>query len=240
MPLALLGLLPLGLAAGILTTVSGLGGGQMLVLVLSVIWDPRRALVTSAPALLLGNLHRLVIYRKHIDRPIALAFVAGALPGALAGGLLAVTLPLWLMHVFLISATLIAVAKAFGLWSFKPPAAAITPVGLGIGAVCATSSGAGLLTSPVLLSAGLTGRAYVATSACAAAAMHIGRLSGYGAGGLVGVRDLAHSAVLACAILAGNHLGERVEKKIGERTHLWLDHGTLVACVALAVLGAAR
>jgi hypothetical protein len=240
MPLAILGLLPLGLAAGVLTTISGLGGGQMLVLTLSAVWDPRRALVTTAPALLLGNLHRLWLYRAHIDRRIALAFVAGALPGSLAGGLLAVTLPIWLMHVFLIAATLLAVAKAFGAWSLKPPPYAITPVGIGIGAVCATSSGAGLLTSPVLLSAGLAGRTYVATSACAAAAMHIGRLTGYGAGGLVGARDLAYAAVLAGAILAGNHLGERVEKRIDEKAHLWLDHGTLVACVALAVLGAAR
>src|SRR5688572_16373782 len=82
--------LGLGLVAGALTTVAGLGGGVFLLLSLSVLWGPTTALATSSLALLVGNLHRTFLYRKSVNWPIARAFVVGAVPGAVLGALLAV------------------------------------------------------------------------------------------------------------------------------------------------------
>ncbi len=233
-------LVPLGLAAGALTTVAGLGGGQLLVLALAALFGPRAALVISAPALLAGNLHRLSMYHAHASWRIGLAFVAGALPGSLLGGLVAVELPGLAIQSLLIVTTLLAIARRFGWIQLAPRAAALGPAGFGIGAVCAASSGAGLLVAPLLLSTGLTGAAYVATSSFCAASMHLGRISGYALGGLFTADNLARSAVLGVAILTGNLLGDRLRRRIDARTTTWIEHGTLAACVLLAVIGASR
>ena len=49
----------LGVLAGALTTVAGLGGGMLLIYALAALGDPHVALAATAPALLVGNLHRL-------------------------------------------------------------------------------------------------------------------------------------------------------------------------------------
>lgn len=236
MPLVAL-LLPLGVLAGALTTVAGLGGGMLLLLALSLVAGPAEALAITAPALLAGNLHRLVVHRREVDRRVAGAFALGALPGSIAGGALAVAMPPGALQMLLIAATALAVARALGLISFRPPAAALTPAGFGIGAAGATSGGAGLLVSPLLLSAGLTGTAYIATGAAAGVTMHLGRLVAYGAGGLVTRGSLLSSAALAAAILSGNLLGERARRRLDAERSRRIEVGVLVGCVALAVAG---
>ena len=81
----------LGFLAGGLTTVAGMGGGVMLVLALSLVASPVEALAITSPALLIGNLHRVAVGRRAIDRAVARPFVLGALPGSLLGGLLSST-----------------------------------------------------------------------------------------------------------------------------------------------------
>jgi uncharacterized protein len=231
-------LVVLGLAAGALTTVAGLGGGMLLLLVLSLLTDARTALALTAPALLLGNLHRLYLYRTRLDRRVAVAFAAGAVPGSLAGGLLTVGLPTWLLHGLMLGMTAAAVLRALGLGAaWRPGASVVGPAGLGIGAVAATSGGAGLLTAPLLLATGLTGEAYIATSSACAASMHLGRLSGYSAGGLVTGALLGQAAILGSAILAGNLIGDRLRGLVRPHASI-IEHVTLVACVTLAIAGA--
>lgn len=233
-PYDLLALVPLGLLAGVLTTVAGMGGGMMLVVVLSLVWEPRIALASTAPALLLGNVHRAYLYRSHVVRQIARPFVLGAVPGSFLGGLAVVALPASLVDVVLVLMTLLAFARAAGLFRWEPSAAQLLPAGAFIGATAATGGGAGMLTGPLFLSAGLRGEPYIATVAVAAVAMHVGRLAAYGLGGLVDATTLLHAAVLAVAILLGNGLGARLRHLVDEKLSTRLELGTLT----LAVLGA--
>ena len=83
-----------GIAAGLITTVAGMGGGLLLLLVLAVIsGDPVQALVVTSPALLLGNGHRLWRYRHDVDRATALPLARGAVPTALGVGMLTAQAP---------------------------------------------------------------------------------------------------------------------------------------------------
>src|SRR6188472_908814 len=101
----------LGLVAGVLTTIAGQGGGLLLLLACSALLGPHEALAVTAPALLLGNLHRSTLLRAHIDRTIALPVIAGAVPGALVGGMLAGITPAWALRVLLVGMTGISIAK---------------------------------------------------------------------------------------------------------------------------------
>ncbi|MCA9555457.1 MAG: TSUP family transporter [Myxococcales bacterium] len=230
----------LGLAAGALTTLTGVGGGLLLLLALALWFDPGTALAVTAPALLAGNLHRLFLFRRHLDARIAGRLALGAVPGALLGGALAVQLPHGVLRGLLLGATALALAKALGWIRWRPPASAVVPVAAVGGFITATSGGGGLLVPPLLLSMGLTGPAYLATTALSAAAMHIARLTAYGAGGWMDATRWALAGALALAIPVGNLLGRALRERVPAGALERFTHATLVVVCGLAVAGVSR
>jgi len=233
-------LLPIiGVLAGALTTLAGMGGGVFLLLVLSLVMSPLEALATTAPALLVGNLHRTWVMRAKIDRPMALTCVIGALPGSVAGAFLAAAMPETWLRVLLVVTALFALLRAAGMLK-KPvalPALAVVPASFGIGAASATSGGAGLLLGPLLMSKGLSGEAYVATTASIAVALHIGRLVGYEAEGFVTRETLTSAALLMGAIVLGNVVGDRLRRRLSPQAGLRIESSVLVICVLLSLAG---
>ncbi len=199
----------LGALAGAITTVAGMGGGLLLTLGLSLVHGPLEALAITGPGLLLGNVHRAWLYREHIHRPTAWRFVLGAAPGALFGGVVATGIPQGVLQVGLVALAALASAKVLLGWSWRPPAAAVTPAAAFAGFVTATSGGGGLIAGPTLLATGLSGRAYVGTGAAGAAAVHLARITGYTVGGRFDAHILLLGAVCAGSILLGNLVGER-------------------------------
>jgi uncharacterized membrane protein YfcA len=240
MTLALIaGFLGLGVAAGVLTTLAGQGGGLLLLLACSALVGPHAALAVTTPALLFGNAHRAVLLRRAIDRRVAVRVVAGALPGALAGGLLAGAMPPVALKVLLALLTAIVIAKALGKLSFGLPVGALAPAGFVVGAMTGTAGGAGVLVAPVLLAAGLSGTAFVGTTATIAVAMHVGRVLAYGATGLF-ARELAlPTLVVAVAITLGNAVAARARARtsLSARATTVLEHVVLAICAVLSVAG---
>lgn len=231
-------LLALGVFAGVLTTLSGMGGGMLLLLILSVVWSPAEALACTAPALLLGNLHRVYLFRKSVEWSVIGPFAAAAIPGSLVGGLLVSVTPPVLTRWLLVLMTFLAIARALGWVELRPRARAMAPAGALIGALNGAAGGAGLLVAPLLLALGLSGEIYVASGAACAVAMHFGRIIGYGAGGLFTPHLALLSLVTAIAILGGNFIGQRLRRVSSRIGGNRLEYVTLVTCVSLAVFGA--
>jgi uncharacterized protein len=233
-------LMAYGLVAGVLTTLTGQGGGLFLLLVLSFRLGPHAALALSSPALLLGNLHRVITLRTSIDRSLAWRFSLGALPGALLGGYFAGAMPSVVLRVLLVAVTVLTLAKAFGLLRFAVAPAAYPWAGFTVGGLTGTSGGAGVLLAPVLLASGLSGARYLATQSVIAVAMHVGRIVAYGHGGLFQETRALDVALLSLAIFAGNALADRLKRGISPRTISRTEYTTLVVCTLLAVTGIGR
>jgi uncharacterized membrane protein YfcA len=227
----------LGVAAGFLTTVSGLGGGLMLVIALSALWGPHVALPTTALALLVGNLHRLSLFRQHLRTEIAWPLLVGLVPGSTLGAFLVAGMPAAAIHVVMLSLVGFALARALLGWQWQLPRYALAPAGGAVGVMAGTSGGAAVLTSPLLMASGLRGDEYLATVALAAAAMHVSRTIGYGAGGLVGAATFAWAGVLAVCLVAGNLIGKRVRSRLPDRLRTGLEYGILAACAGLSLIG---
>jgi uncharacterized membrane protein YfcA len=226
-----------GLLAGVLTTLAGQGGGLFLLLVCSLLVGPHAALAITAPALLLGNLHRAALYWRAIDRPVAARMIAGAVPASFIGGLLAGAMPAWLLQAALVGLTLMAIARALRWLTFDVPRWALAPAGFLIGGMTGTAGGAGVLFAPVLLSAGLRGAAFVGTISTIAVATHAGRVVAYAANGLF-TRELALPiVVVAIAISAGNWLAGRARARLSDTTTTRLEYGVLVVCVGVSLVG---
>lgn len=229
--------LMLGIVAGLVTTITGMGGGMMLLLGLSALWDPWSALAATAPALLVGNGHRAWLFWPRVDRRVALAVACGGLPASFLGGLYVTDVPASVLHGLMAAMTALAALKTLSGGHIPVNARLLIPVGAVNGVITAGAGGAGLLTAPLLLSAGLTGEAYIATAAACSVSMHIGRLAAYGAGGLVTWELLAWSSVLALAITVGNALGRRARAHLTGPLSRRLELGALLAAVGLALAG---
>jgi uncharacterized membrane protein YfcA len=232
-------LAPLGILAGVLSTVAGLGGGVFLVLSVSLLRDPQTALAITTPGLLLSNLHRFAVYRKHLNRKIGGIFMLGAFPGALIASLFTVAMPALAVRIILVMVTALALVRAFGWWRWTPGPRSLAPAGLATGAIGA-SSGGGIMIAPILLAAGVQGDAVVATASLSAVVIHVGRVLGYGLTGFITTSTLYESAVLAIALVIGNLVGQRMRGKLSERASERLTYGTMVVCTLIAIAGLSR
>lgn len=240
METSLLGLGALGLVAGMLTTIAGMGGGMLLVAVLVALRGPHVALAVTTPALFASNGHRAWLFRRVLDWRVAGLFALGAVPSAALVGYFVPALPGWVLAAILVFATLLTLARSAGWIDLRPKRAVIASAGAGIGALAATAGGAGALTAPLFLSAGLTGTAYVGTVALAAVALHAGRLLGYGSGGLLHADLVPAMLVLLAGLLVGNLAGKRLRTRIDATLEKRVEVGALVVCTALAIVGIGR
>lgn len=227
----------IGLAAGGITTLAGLGGGLVMTLVLAALWDPALALAVAAPALLVGNVQRVWLFREHVEFRGSAVLIGAAVPGALVGAALTTALPELALRVLFVGAALFAVAREVGLFTWRPGPKSQAPVAFSVGFLTATSGGGGLLLGPLLLASGYRGERFVAMASLVALSVHISRMIGYGAGGLMNEGTLVASGVVAAFILLGNLLGRRGREKMSEKQGTVLTYGVLLSCVAVSVLG---
>lgn len=230
-------LLVIAVLAGMLTTVSGFGGGLLLLLAVTALEGAREALAATALALLCANAHRIWMYRKDIRAEVTVPLLAGLVPGSLLGALLVAAIPEWLVHAAMIAVVALSVARAWTGWEWKPRRRVLALSGFVVGVLAGSAGGAGFLVGPVVLAAGVVGKRYLATTAVSAVAMHVARIVGYGAGGLMTADVLEMAAVLAPALVVGNLLGNRVRDWIPESWQRRVELGAPVVCVALALAG---
>jgi uncharacterized membrane protein YfcA len=227
----------LGLLAGLITTLSGFGGGLLLVTALALLWDPLTALTLSSLALLFGNAQRLWLFRRDWDRRLAIPIVLGAIPGALAGALLATKAPTWILQLAIVVMTGIAMLRLFAPARITVPTSFLGPGACGVGLLSATTGGGGFLLGPLLLSAGITGGRYIATGASAGTAIHLFRITGYSTTGIIDF-SLIHSViVITAAILLGNLLGRKIRTEMGDARMRWIEYGAPMLCAGLALAG---
>ncbi|MBK6689367.1 MAG: TSUP family transporter [Deltaproteobacteria bacterium] len=227
----------LGVLAGLLTTVAGLGGGVLLVLALSALSSPQDALAATAPALLVGNLHRAWLYRGALDRRTARTFAEGALPGSLVGGWVAAWLPTWALSTLMIVGVALALLRALGWIKTEIPDGALRPAAAGIGALAATSGGAAGLAGGLLLARGLKGETYVATASIAAVSLHLGRMVAYASAGLFTEELVVQAGILAATIGLGNLLGLRIRAWLPQAITERAEVGALILACGLALAG---
>jgi uncharacterized protein len=229
--------LPLGVLAGMLTTVAGIGGGLVITLVLAAAWEPHAALAVAAPALLLGNVHRLWLHRAEVDRSAALLLAGPALVGALAGGLVAAALPEATLRWLLLVVTVLALLRELGVGWLPRARPWLVGGGVLVGVTTATSGAGGLLLAPLMLGAGLRGLPFIATGAVVGTSMHVAQSLAFGSTGMLGPRQLPVALALGAAILLGNVAGRKLRPRLGERTSHRLTWGTLLAGLLLALAG---
>jgi uncharacterized protein len=250
-------LLPIGLLAGLLTTVTGIGGGIVALSLLSLVMSSAAALAISAAAFAIGNGHRATMYACSVERQITAQFSGGLAVGAIAAAAAVPRLPAAALHGALIAVAFLALAKllydrvAKRSSAIDPDAARLTsamPIGsrwptyrlviagIVIGAIGSGAGGAGVMVSPVLLRCGLRGEAYVATVASCAIVLNTARVVGYAIVGLYDLPMLPLIGALSVALVVGNLLGRWLRRHLSPVLIDRIELGAPVAAIAVTLL----
>ena len=223
--------------AGALTTISGFGGGILLLLAVTAFVGAKAALAATAMALLVANLHRIHLYRGDIGPRVTVPLLLGIVPGSLGGALIASWIPDLVVHAVMLAVVALSLVRVWFGWEWRPRRRAIVASGFIVGVLAGSAGGAGFLVGPIVLAAGLIGRPYLGTVAVAAVAMHVGRIVGYGVGGLLTTEIVRLAAVMAPALLIGNLLGNHLRDRIPDTWQRRIEVAAPVVCVALAIAG---
>lgn len=230
-------LLGLGVVAGALTTIAGMGGGLFLVLTLSLTHGPLAALGITSPALFFSNSHRAWMFRRVVDRGAVARFAIGAVPAAIVGGLVAAKLPATVVQLAMIALALFAVLRSLGVVRYAPGPRVFVPLSAFVGLLSAGAGAAGFLSGPLFMALGLTGSAYVGTTALGAVVLHGARLVGYGAGGLLKVEYAALSVALFVGLVLGNLVGKKLRAHLSTTSEHRIELGALALAAVLGILG---
>jgi uncharacterized membrane protein YfcA len=148
---------------------------------------------------------------------------SGAVPFAVAGGLLLAHAPLGaiqrLLGAFLIG---VVVWRRRNPHPRKPSDPSFAGVGAASGPGPALLGSVGPLTGPFFLAYGLTRAACIGTEAAGALTMHLSKIVAYGADDLLTGQVLRYGAALTPATLAGVRAGRRIVGRISDRAFVLL------------------
>ncbi|MGW4528799.1 sulfite exporter TauE/SafE family protein [Amycolatopsis sp. NPDC004378] len=241
----LVDLLPTLLAASLaafllalLSAVAGFGGGVLLLPVFTALFGLRVAVPMLTLIQLSSNGSRVWLNRRQLRWPLIGWFALGAIPCAVAGGLLLTHAPLTplkrLLGLFLIG---VVVWRRRQRQPRPPAEPSFALVGAASGLGSALLGPVGPLTAPFFLALGLTRGAYIGTEAASALTMHFTKIATYGAGDLLTRQVLLFGLALTPATLLGAWAGKKILGRISERVFVLLVELGLIAAGALFLAG---
>ena len=227
------------LLASTVAAVAGFGGAAILLPALIAVFGVREAVPILTVAQLVGNGSRVWFNRRELVLPIVGWFALGAVPAALAGGLLFARAPLPALERLIGAFLLITV-----VWRHlqRAPAArvgprAFAPIGVVAAFLSALVGSVGPLMAPFFLAAGLLKGAYIGTEACATVVMHVAKLVAYREAAVLPMHAVAAGAALGPIMIGGSYLGKRILDWLPERVFVWIIEAVLVGAGVWFLLG---
>ena len=194
----------------IIPSIAGFGGGVSILAVFSFFLEPKTYIPMVAVIMAMTSLLRVRLFWEEVQWPVIGRFLVGMIPASLMGVYVFNHIPGLLLKkllgVFLI---------AFSLWSsvtvrlpFKLSLKSFPLVGAIVGFVCAVVGGAGPLTATCLLSYGLMGLPFVATSITGQLSTHTINSFAFGYSGALPGGHFVFAFCLGLLMMPGVYLGK--------------------------------
>lgn len=227
------------LLASTLAAVAGFGGAAVLLPALVAVFGVRDAIPILTVAQLVGNGSRVWFNRRELALPVVGWFALGAVPLALAGGVVFATAPLGALQR-LVGAFLLLMV----VWRHVPRAPAWRPrvrafavIGAVFSFASALVGSVGPLMAPFFLAYGLVKGAYIGTEALATVVMHVVKLAAYGGMAVLTVRSAAAGLALGPIMIFGSYVGKRIVDRLPERVFVAIIEAVLVGAGVWFVIG---
>lgn len=199
----------LGLFAGTLGGVVGTGSSIVLMPVLVIMFGPREAVPIMAIAAILGNLGRVIAWRREIRWGACAAYCTTAVPGAIVGARLLLAIPAGVaelaLGVFFLSLIPLRRWLAERSLRLSPTHLALlgAPLGLLTGLVVST----GPLTVPLFTFHGLERGALLGTEAAASIGMYAAKVGTFQVLGALPLEIVGQGLIVGATLMAGAFIG---------------------------------
>jgi uncharacterized protein len=229
--------LAVGLAAGTLGGVVGTGSSLVLMPVLVIQFGPRQAVPIMALAAILGNLGRVIAWWRHIAWRSVLAYCATAVPGAMLGARLLLTIPTGVaelaLGIFFLS--LIPLRRWLGRHQLRITATHLALLGAPLGLLTGLVVSTGPLTVPLFTFHGLERGALLGTEAAASIGMYASKVATFGAFGALPPEVLFDGLIVGSSLMAGSFLGRSIVLALSPGAYRTLIDA-LMLCSGLTLL----
>ena len=232
--------LVLGLAAGTLGGVVGTGSSLVLMPALVILFGPREAVPIMAIAAIMGNLGRVIAWWRLIDWRACAAYCATAVPGAIVGARLLLTIPPGVaelaLGVFFLA--LIPVRRWLALRDFTLSKTHLALLGGPLGLLTGLVVSTGPLTVPLFTFYGLDRGALLGTEAASSVGMYGAKVATFQALGSLPLQVVAEGLIVGSTLMAGSFIARRIVLALSPGTYRTLIDG-LMLCSGLTLLWAA-
>lgn len=211
-----------GLAAGILSSAAGLGGGLALVAIVSIGLTPHDAVALTAPVIAFGAVDRSWMFRHDLDVPVLGWLLVGALPLTLLASFVMTDIPAGVLRLVMggllfsfIGYQLLLVRRGARPLSIPLPAFAV--VGMLNGGLAATVGGGGPVTAAFLHGRGLRRGRFVGTASVCTGSVNVLKTAVFATTGVLTLSLLPATAAAAISMPVGNRLGRFLLRYLSDR-----------------------
>ena len=227
---SVLPVMALAFVGSIIGGMTGYGTGLLMPLLLVPLVGPTPVVPIISLGAIANNASRAYIFRDQIDLRRALLGGALALPGAaltawgytlLTGRAVQVIIGLMLLAMVIARRVLHRLDRHISQGTFCGLMALF-------GAVTGGTSGAGVMLVSILLAAGLTGKAVIATDALISVALTLMKVGVFTAGGLIGKTELLLGAAIAAVAVPGAVIARWTIERLPVRVHTALLDGVVI------------
>lgn len=239
-PLLVLLLLGLAILAGTIGGVVGFGSIVILLPATTFLFGPQQAIPILTVAALMGNLSRAAFSWQEADWPAVATYGAGAVPAAILGAFIFVSIDAALVQRLLGLFLLLMLPGR--RWAARQSLAVkrwqLFPLGVAMGLLSGIVGTVGPINAPFFLAYGLVKGAYLATEALGAAAVHVTKAAVYGRFALIDAETLARGLFIGLGLLAGAWLGKRIVLRLEAPAFVRLVEALLAASALWMILSA--
>jgi len=226
----------IGVLAGTLSGVVGTGSSIMLLPALTYTFGPKAAIPIMAIAAIMGNVSRVILWRKEINYK---AFMLYAIPGIPAAVLGANTL--WVMPVELSNLCiglffllLIPLRRWAKTQAFTLNSVQLALVGAVVGYLTGVVFSTGPITIPIFAGYGLVKGALLSTEAAASFAIYLAKASTFEAIGALPASVFICGILVGSTLIMGTLIGKRFVLRLSENVfNRLIDAMLLIAGVSL-------
>ena len=229
-----------GLFAGTLGGIVGTGSSLVMMPILVVMFGPRQAVPIMAVAAIMGNMGRVLAWRREIDWRACTVYCATAVPGAILGARLLLAIPPGLAEAALgfFFLALIPARRWLARREFRISTAHLMLLGAPLGVLTGVVVSTGPLTVPLFTFYGLERGAFLGTEAASSLGMYAAKVATFQALGALPPEVLLQGLVVGATLMAGSFVGRVVVLRLSSAAYRSLIDG-LMAVSGVSLLWAA-
>jgi len=232
--------LAIGTIAGVVSGIVGTGATIILLPVLTVTFGPKSAIPIMSIVALMSNFAKITSWWREIDWRACGAYCATAVPGAVIGARLLLTIPPGVaetaLGVFFL--TLIPARRWLHRHEFRLTTAHLMLLGAPLGVLTGLVVSTGPLTVLLFTFYGLERGAFLGTEAAGSIGMYAAKVATFQAMGAFPVEVLVQGLGVGATLMAGSFAGRFVVLRIPPTAYRSLIDG-LMLCSGLSLLWAA-